>query len=148
MRYLKKYEIFESNTLTNIRSHLELKSTINDILLEVEDEGYKVDTRLGIYSIEVEISSFHNVRDNFYEDVIDTIERVRSYVEDNSNLILNLIDVNMDESGVVKTKIENLRGSRKISNCIDYFHSFAKRISNSDRYKINGVNLCFTERLT
>ena len=138
MKYLKEFN--ESNILDI--------DIINDILLDVSDEGYESKVRStnvktgGIFSKQIEIEIFNREKENFYEDVIETVERLKDYIE-SENYILAFIEANLTHKKYFTTKIENFKGSRMMSN----FKSFQPFNS---LYEINGVILVFItpERFT
>ena len=107
MKYLNPYKLFESD------SDDEIKSTIDDILLDLEDEGFECNCNLGwsyknALSVELRVYRTHTTSDGhggigyipsrhsseyeFWNDIEDVMNRIYSYLSGISNKIkLNYI---------------------------------------------------------
>jgi hypothetical protein len=154
MKYLKRFN--ESNdVMERPKVDLDLLD-INDILLDINDIGYESKVEFFSEQIEIEILSNRTefnrgsyiekgASENFYEDVIETVERLKDYIE-NENYILCNIDVNLTHKKDLYKKNENLKGSRMMSNCLGYFKSL-QRSKYSELYIITGINLIFKTKI-
>ena len=86
MRYLKTYKLFESSRLDKYANEEtdNLKETIKDILIELEDEGFKVQvSKMLPNNDQIMVRIFKNyVNDIKHEILYSTIDRVKDLMKE------------------------------------------------------------------